>query len=123
MARASELSAAQQAALIACRREGRPDIAAMTNEERRAAGLMDLGQAAEHEHLRSLPVTRVAERVRGPVPDDIWAGPDPAEADALEAWRRVFESGHLDCDGWSVDGSGPLVCACGAVIGETGAAS
>lgn len=123
MARASGLTPAQLADAAARRREGRRDIAAMTGEERRAAGLMDLGQAAEHEHLRALPVTRLAERSRGMLPDDIWTGPDPGEAGALEAWRRVFEAGHLDCDGWSVDSSGALVCACGEVIGETGAAS
>lgn len=122
MARVSDLSPAQQADLIARRREGRPDIAAMTNEERRAAGLMDIGQAAEHEHLRSLPVTRMAERTRGPVPDDIWAT-DPGDEDRLQAWRLVFGAGHLDCGGWTIDGSGALVCACGVTIGAGRAAS
>lgn len=82
MGRASRLTAAQLADAIARQRDGRPDIAAMTGAERRAAGLMDLRQAAEHEHLASVPFTRLAERVRGPVPDDIWAaaGGDPGAA-------------------------------------------
>lgn len=122
MARVSDLSPAQQADLIARRREGRPDIAAMTGDERRAAGLMDLGQAAEHEHLRALPVTRLAERMRGPVPDDIWVT-DPGDADRLQAWRLVFGAGHLDCGGWTIDGSGALVCACGTALSEPAAAS
>jgi hypothetical protein len=115
MDRASELSQAQQADLAARRREGRPVITAMSNEQRNAAGLMTRRQAAEHEHLRSLPVTRLAERVRGPVPDDIWTGPDP---DQVRAWRLVFDAGHLDCDGWTSDASGALTCACGEVLSE-----
>lgn len=72
MGRASRLTPAQLADAIARRREGRPDLAVMTDDERRTAGLMDLGQAAEHEHLASIPFTRLAERVRGLVPDDLW---------------------------------------------------
>jgi hypothetical protein len=76
MGRASRLTPAQLLDAIARERAGRPDVAAMADEERRAAGLMDLGQAAEHEHLRSIPHTRLAERVRGPVADDeMWATP------------------------------------------------
>lgn len=75
MGRASRLTSAQLAAAITRQREGRPDIAAMTGEERHAAGLMDLGQAAEHEHLASIPLGRLAERVHGPDPDDMWVTP------------------------------------------------
>ena len=70
---ASRLTPAQLADAVDRLREGRPDKAAMTNEERRQAGLMDRGQAAEHEHLASIPSTRLAERVHGPDPDDMWA--------------------------------------------------
>ena len=70
---ASRLTPAQLADAIARNLDGRPDKAAMTNEERRQAGLMDRGQAAEHEHLASIPCTRLAERTHGPAPDDIWA--------------------------------------------------
>lgn len=70
---ASRLTPLQLAARIERRRDGRPDTTAMSNEERREAGLMDRGQAAEHEHLAAVPQVRLAERVRGPVPDDIWA--------------------------------------------------
>jgi hypothetical protein len=116
MAGSSRLTAAQQADAIARQREGRPDVAAMTSAERLAAGLMTRRQAAQHEHLRSLPVTRLDERVRGPVPDDPWAGPDP---DQVRAWRLVFDAGHLDCDGWTADGrDGVVVCACGVRLGE-----
>ena len=67
------LTPAQQLDLAERRRDGRPDISAMTDAERLAAGLMTLGQAARHERLASVPHARPAERVRGPVPDDIWA--------------------------------------------------
>ncbi len=71
---ASRLTPAQLLDVLARRRDKRPDIAFMTNRERRQAGLMDLGQAAEHEHLASIPCDRLADRSRGPVPDDdIWA--------------------------------------------------
>lgn len=74
MDRPSRLTPAQLLDAIRRRRDGRPDIAAMTSEERRQAGLMDLGQAAEHEHLASIPCERLADRTHGPVPDDdIWA--------------------------------------------------
>ena len=76
---ASRLTPAQLADAIARNLDGRPDKAAMTNEERRQAGLMDRGQAAEHEHLASIPSTRLADRTHGPDPDDIWAA---AEATA-----------------------------------------
>ena len=82
MSRASLLSPAQQAAAAWRLREGRPDKAAMTGEERRRAGLMDLRQAAEHEHLIVLPHPRLADRTRGPVPDDIWVLPAGGEPDA-----------------------------------------
>jgi hypothetical protein len=69
----SWLSPAQQAAAAARHREGRLDTSRMSNRLRRALGLMDRQQAAEHERLTVLPHARLAERVRGPVPDDIWA--------------------------------------------------
>lgn len=115
MGRASRMSPVQLADAIARERAGRPDPSVMTDEERRAAGLMDLGQAAEHEHLASLPVTRLAERVRGPVPADPWATPGP---DAFEAWQASvwaawekaghYERGH---DGWLDDVNGNVICA------------
>ena len=71
---------AQLADAIARARDGRPDIADMSNEERREAGLMTRGQAAAAERRATVPQARLAERVRGPVPDDIWALPEP-EAD------------------------------------------
>ena len=49
---------------------------------RRALGLMDRQQAAEHEHLIVLPHARLADRVRGPVPDDIWVLPARSDSDA-----------------------------------------
>ena len=121
MGRASRLSPVQLADAIARERAGRPDPAAMTDEERRAAGLMDLGQAAEHEHLASLPVTRLAERVKGPAPDDIWAAPDDP-GDDLAIWKAWSDAGHMDCGSWSQDAGGPVTCACGAVIPLAGAA-
>ena len=77
---ASRLSAAQQSAEVRRVREGRLDSAAMSNRLRRALGLMDRRQAAEHERLTVLPHVRLAVRTRGPVPEDeIWAtGGDPA---------------------------------------------
>ena len=62
MSRPSRLTPLQLTDAIARRRDGRPDITAMTGEERRQAGLMDVHQAAEHEHLRALPHARLAER-------------------------------------------------------------
>jgi hypothetical protein len=96
---------------LAGRRYGRPDIAAMSNEQRTAAGLMTRRQAAEHEHLASLPQAFLAERVRGPVPDDIWA-----DAAAWQAWQAA---GHMDqgCEGWFRDSpDGRVVCSCGEVV-------
>lgn len=102
MSGASRLTAAQLKAEVERRRDGRPDITAMTNEERREAGLMDRHQAAEHEHLRSLPHPRLAERAKGPVPGDIWAGRlpgdppeyEPQDPDA-EDWASLFETGEV----------------------------
>ena len=71
-ARPSRLTPAQLLDAIRRRRDKRPDIALMTSEERRQAGLMDLGQAAEHEHLASIPCDRLAERWIGPDPNDPW---------------------------------------------------
>ncbi len=67
------LTPAQLADLAARRRDGRVDKAAMSNEERRQRGLMDRRQAAEHERLADVPSLRLADRSRGPAPDDIWA--------------------------------------------------
>lgn len=74
MSGAFYLSPAQQSAEARRVREGRVDSAAMSNRLRRALGLMDRRQAAEHERLRVLPHVRLAVRTRGPVPEDeIWA--------------------------------------------------
>ena len=78
----SNLSPAQQAAAAWRRQHGRPDKAAMSNEERRRLGLMDRRQAAQHERLAVIPVMRLADRTRGPVPDDIWVLPAGGEPDA-----------------------------------------
>jgi len=69
----SRLTPAQLADLAERQRTGRVDVAGMTNEERRRRGLMDRRQAAAHERLADLPRPRLADRSRGPVPDDIWA--------------------------------------------------
>ena len=82
MSGVSRLSAAQQQAEVRRVREGRLDTAAMGNRLRRALGLMDRQQAAEHERLTILPHARLAERVRGMVPDDIWTLPAGGESDA-----------------------------------------
>jgi hypothetical protein len=79
---ASWLTPAQQAAAARRAREGRLDTAAMSNRLRRALGLMDRHQAAEHERLTILPHPRLAERTKGPVPDDIWLLPVGGESDA-----------------------------------------
>jgi hypothetical protein len=42
----------------------------MSNRLRRALGLMDRQQAAEHERLTVLPHARLAVRAHGPVPED-----------------------------------------------------
>lgn len=73
MSAPSRQTPAQLADAVARERDGRPDIAAMSNAERRQAGLMDRHQAAEHEHLTVLPHARPAERTRGAQPDDPWA--------------------------------------------------
>lgn len=115
----SQLTQAQLADIDARRRDGRPDIASMTNEERRAAGLMDLRQAAEQEHfaawLEAAPENLGADRSRGPDPEDLWAGAD----DTIAIWRAWAAAGHTDCDGWHQDQDGPLVCACGEVVALT----
>ena len=73
---ASRQTPAQLAAEAERRRDGRPwDKSVMSNWERRAAGLMDRRQAAQHESLAVVPHARLAERSRGPVPDDIWVIP------------------------------------------------
>jgi hypothetical protein len=72
---------AQLADAIARERDGRPDIARMTNEERQAAGLMTRREAAAAERLAAIPESHLAERSRGPVPGDIWtAGGAPDAA-------------------------------------------
>lgn len=73
MSGASRLTPAQLKAAVERDREGRPDKTAMTSEERLRAGLMDRHQAAEHEHLATVPHFRLADRLHGPDPDDIWA--------------------------------------------------
>lgn len=78
----SRLTPAQQSAAAQRAREGRLDTAAMSNRLRRALGLMDRRQAAEHERLRILPHPRLADRSRGPVPDDIWVPPARSDGDA-----------------------------------------
>lgn len=146
MGETSYLSQAQQAADALRRREGRPDKAAMTNEERRAAGLMDRGEAARHERLATLPHERLAERIRGRLPDDIWTLPDldglgrawnaastTALADqaddfalcaAVAAGCRLADAlGHGDCGGILYDAVTPLTCACGTVLSEPKAAA
>lgn len=115
---ASRLTPAQLAAAVERRRDGRPDKTAMTNEERLEAGLMDRHQAAEHEHLIVLPHARLAERVRGPAPDDIWAaGFALSEDQVRSAWRQAFAAGHGDCGGLHHDSrDGRVLCACGHVL-------
>lgn len=69
---ARALTDLQLAAAITRERDGQPDIAAMSDEERRAAGRMTLQEAVEWERLPIVPCARPAERVHGPDPDDIW---------------------------------------------------
>ena len=76
MSGVSRLSAAQQQAEVRRAREGRLNTAAMGNRLRRALGLMDRQQAAEHERLTVLPHTRLAVRAHGPDPEDIWVSRD-----------------------------------------------
>jgi len=73
MSGVSRLTAAQQQAEVRRVREGRLDTTAMGNRLRRALGLMDRRQAAEHERLTILPHARLAVRAHGPDPEDIWA--------------------------------------------------
>lgn len=115
---ASRLTSAQLAAAVERERDGRPDKAAMTNAERAAAGLMTRRQAAEHEHLTILPHERLAERVRGPVPDDIWAaGFNLSDGQVRSAWRQAFATGHGDCGGLHHDSrDGRVLCACGHAL-------
>jgi len=80
MSRARRMTPLQLADAVACDQDGRPDIAAMTDEERRAAGCMTLKEAVEWERLPIVPCARAGERSRGPVPDDIWAGGAPDAA-------------------------------------------
>ena len=73
MSGALRLTAAPQLAEVRRVREGRLNTAAMGNRLRRALGLMDRHQAAEHERLTILPHARLAVRTHGPDPEDIWA--------------------------------------------------
>lgn len=75
MSRARRMTPLQLADAIARERDGRPDIAAMTGEERQAAGVMTLREAVEWERLPIVPCARPGERLHGPDPDDIWAAP------------------------------------------------
>jgi len=72
------LTPAQLADIADRWRTGRVDKAVMSNEERRQRGLMDRRQAAEHERLADIPPMRLADRSRGPAPDDIWATEEAA---------------------------------------------
>jgi len=73
MSGASWLTAAQQQAEARRVHEGRLNTTVMGNRLRRALGLMDRRQAAEHERLTILPHARLAVRAHGPDPEDIWA--------------------------------------------------
>jgi hypothetical protein len=111
----SRLSPAQLADAAERRRDGRLDKAVMTNEERRSLGLMDRRQAAQHERLVQLPHPRLAERVRGFDPDDIWVN-DLPDADDAAAWQAWQDAGHLvrGCAGWQADLlCSEVTCACG----------
>ena len=70
---ARALTDLQLADAIARERDGRPDIAAMTDEERHASGLPTRQEAVEWERIPIVPQSRPAERLQGPDPDDIWA--------------------------------------------------
>ena len=65
----------QLAAQVERQRDGRPDMARMTNEERHAAGLPTRREAIEWERIPIVPQSRPVERLHGPDPDDIWATP------------------------------------------------
>ncbi len=73
MTRPSRLTPMQLAAQVERQHDGRPDMARMTNEERRAAGLPTRQEAVEWERIPIVPQSRPAERLHGPDPDDIWA--------------------------------------------------
>ena len=70
---ARALTDLQLADALARERDGRPDIASMTGDERQAAGCMTLREAVEWERLPIVPCARPAERLHDPDPDDIWA--------------------------------------------------
>jgi hypothetical protein len=101
---ASRQTPAQLADAAARARDGRPDKTVMSNQERLAAGLMDRGQAAEHERLVTLPHERLAERVRGPVDGDagfcpgcggpVWFYSSPGKGH--DTW--IHEDGQENCD-------------------------
>lgn len=105
----SLLSTAQLADIDARRREDRPDITAMTEDERAAAGLMTRRQAVAHERLRILPHPHPAERIHGPDPHDPWAF-DEWTRSVWHAWEKA---GHYErhCDGWLDDVDGNVICA------------
>ncbi|HEV2450751.1 MAG TPA: hypothetical protein VGS62_02350 [Streptosporangiaceae bacterium] len=81
MSRARSMTPLQLADAVARERDGRPDIAAMSDEERRAAGCMTLREAVEWERLPIVPCARPGERTHGPDPDDIWALPAGGDSD------------------------------------------
>ena len=106
-----ELTPAQLADAIARQREGRPDIARMTNEERHAAGLPTRQEAVEWERITIVPQSRPAERVHGPAEDDPWA-----DTAIWQAWKAAGHMG-LGCEGWVRDGRDDrVVCSCGEVV-------
>ena len=113
----SRQTPAQLADAVSRQREGRPDIASMTNEERHAAGLMTRQEAVEWERIPIVPQSRPAERVHGPVPDDPWAS-ELADG-GLSVWKAWQAAGHeaMGCNGWSQDGRRDrVVCSCGEVV-------
>ena len=80
MSRARSMTPLQLADAIARERDGQPDIASMTGDERRAAGCMTLQEAVEWERLPIVPCARPGERLHGPDPDDIWAAGGETDA-------------------------------------------
>ena len=68
---------------------------------------MTRGQAAVAERHASIPQVRLADRVRGPDSDDIWAITDERAAELAEAaiWQAWHAAGHeaRRCAGWSQD--------------------
>ena len=121
MSTTSRLSDMQLAAAVARERDGRRDTSVMTSEQRAAAGLMTLHQAAEHEGLaaRVTSCTRLADRVKGMDPDDTWAGDAPSRDDEEYAaiWLAWTGAGHLDkgCFGWMQRDflGAEVMCSCG----------